>query len=108
MDAPIPYAREDFPDQNWPPGNWTSDQLARTVTVKGSCPGCQHDTREVVPYAIMTPSVTFSRRPKKDKSLPQIPEPIYMQCNCGQPHPNRPGDGMGCGAAWNVFKTKGG
>jgi hypothetical protein len=77
-------------DPGWKP-EFTKKQAGLSLAFSGQCPRCQHQTYFTIPIA---------RPDAAGATVRSAPEPFWMYCSCGYPHPGHPDDDNSCGAYW--------
>jgi hypothetical protein len=77
-------------DPDWKPA-FTKTQAGLSLAFSGLCPRCQHQTYFAIP--IVRPDAAGA-------TVRSAPEPFWMYCACGYPHPGHPDDDNSCGAYW--------
>jgi hypothetical protein len=79
----------------------TSTKTRRGLLLRGTCPRCEEPMDFPVVTEIFQSSAAGSPGP-----APAATEETPLLCTCRSAHPNRPADGEGCGAYWNIRLTR--
>jgi hypothetical protein len=97
---PLPYERTQREDGAEAMKSWTKTRLEKSWRYAGSCPRCNHRTEKDIPDKAIVLKLAASPAPAES-------DRYVVECNCGEPHTDRPDDGKGCGAFWGVEIRRG-
>lgn len=96
---PIPY--EEVTNSSYgerAAADFVAERIGGDVVLSGNCPRCGGPMSAILPAAIV-------RRPSSP-SRPIGEGYEVIGCTCGDLHPERPEDRVGCGAYWTVVVTE--
>ncbi|EST29477.1 hypothetical protein M878_20590 [Streptomyces roseochromogenus subsp. oscitans DS 12.976] len=104
----MPHVSKDYEIKNLPDqvSGFSWNLAGGALSISGACPECAGEIDQPLPDVI--PGAVSKGWPRRRSPEDEVPERVYMRCDCEYAHRGDDRETGGCGAAWTAVRPSGG